>query len=81
MKLTVCIGSSCHLKGARSVIEQLQQLVKEKSVEEQVELCGTFCLGNCQSGVCVQIDEQIFSVCPKTTLHFFETEVLARVQV
>ncbi len=81
MKLTVCIGSSCHLKGARQVIEQLQQLVKEKNIEEQVELCGTFCLGNCQRGVCVQIDEQIFSVLPKTTIHFFETEVLSKVHI
>ena len=26
MKITVCIGSSCHIKGSRQVVEQLQQL-------------------------------------------------------
>lgn len=24
MKVTVCIGSSCHIKGSRRVVEQLQ---------------------------------------------------------
>ena len=28
MKVTVCIGSSCHIKGSRQVVEQLQQLVE-----------------------------------------------------
>ena len=33
MKVTVCIGSSCHLKGSRQVVEQLQydEKVKEEA--------------------------------------------------
>lgn len=27
MKVTVCIGSSCHIKGSRQVVEQLQYLI------------------------------------------------------
>jgi hypothetical protein len=27
MKVTVCIGSSCHLKGSRQIVEQLQSLI------------------------------------------------------
>ena len=30
MKVTVCIGSSCHVKGSRQVVEQLRQLIDEK---------------------------------------------------
>ena len=29
MKVTVCIGSSCHIKGSRQVVEQLQYLISE----------------------------------------------------
>lgn len=29
MKVIICIGSSCHLKGSRQVVEKLQALVKE----------------------------------------------------
>ena len=27
MKITICIGSSCHLKGSRQIVEELQRLV------------------------------------------------------
>ena len=27
MKITVCIGSSCHIKGSRIVVEELQALI------------------------------------------------------
>ena len=32
MKCTICIGSSCHLKGARQIVEELQYLVKENNL-------------------------------------------------
>ena len=31
MKVTVCIGSSCHIKGSRIVVEQLQQFINEEA--------------------------------------------------
>ena len=64
MKITVCIGSSCHIKGSRQVVEQIQQLIAENHLEEKVDLGGTFCLGECQKGVCVTVDDEIFSVTP-----------------
>lgn len=60
MKVTVCIGSSCHLKGSRKVVEELKRLISEGHLEDKVELAGTFCLGQCQSGVCVTIGDKIF---------------------
>jgi NADH:ubiquinone oxidoreductase subunit E len=79
MKVTVCIGSSCHLKGSRQVVEQLQKLIAENKLEEKVELSGTFCLGNCQKGVCVTVDEELHSVSPETVGDFFANEILAKV--
>ena len=79
MKITVCIGSSCHIKGSRQVVEQLQNLIAENNVGDKVELGGTFCLGNCQQGVCVTVDEAFHSVTPETVGEFFANEVLAKV--
>ncbi len=79
VKLTVCIGSSCHIKGSRQVVEQLQNLVAEKGLKDKVELTGTFCMGTCQQGVCVTVDDQLFSVSPETTKEFFETNVMSRI--
>lgn len=78
MKITICIGSSCHLKGSRQIVEDLQALVAEKKLEDQIELAGQFCMGNCQKGVCVTVDGELFSLTPETTRSFFENDVLPR---
>ena len=78
MKVTVCIGSSCHVKGSRQVVEQLKNLIADNQMEEKVELGGTFCMGNCQKGVCVSIDDQVYSVTPETTSEFFEANIKGR---
>ena len=79
MKVTVCIGSSCHLKGARQVVETLRRLIEENHLENKVEISGTFCLGQCQKGVCVTIGDTVYSVTPETTEDFFQTQILSKV--
>lgn len=79
MKVTVCIGSSCHVKGSRQVVEQLQALIAENNLGDKVELAGTFCLGRCQEGVCVTVDDEFFSVSPDTVEDFFANNVKAKV--
>ena len=80
MKVTVCIGSSCHIKGSRQVVEQLQQLISENNLKDRVELAGTFCMGKCQQGVCVTVDDAFFSLTPESTDDFFAKEILAKVK-
>lgn len=79
MKIIVCIGSSCHVKGSRRVVEELQRLIAENNVGDKVELGGTFCMGNCQQGVCVTIGDEFYSVSPDTVETFFAENVLAKV--
>lgn len=79
MKVTVCIGSSCHLKGSRQVVELLQAKIAENGLGDKVELGGTFCMGKCQQGVCVTVDDNFFSVKPDTVDEFFQSEILSKV--
>ena len=79
IKITVCIGSSCHIKGSRQVVEQLQYLIAENNLGENVELGGTFCMGQCQKGVCVKVNEDLHSVTPDSVNDFFASEILAKV--
>jgi NADH:ubiquinone oxidoreductase subunit E len=76
VKVTVCIGSSCHIKGSRSVVEQLQQLISDNNLGEKVDLGGTFCMGNCQKGVCVTVNDTLYSVTPESTEEFFRSAIL-----
>jgi len=80
MKITVCIGSSCHIKGSRQVVEQLQDIIAEKNLGDKLELGGTFCLGQCQKGVCVMVDEEVYSVTPDTVEEFFNTQIMERIK-
>ena len=77
LDITVCIGSSCHIKGARRVVDRLQQLIEETGVGDKVSLSGTFCMGRCQEGVCVSVGESVFSVLPETADAFFAENVLS----
>ncbi len=80
MKITVCIGSSCHIKGSRQVVEQLQYLISENKLGDKVELGGTFCMGKCQQGVCVTVDDNFYSVTPDSVNKFFNENVLEKVK-
>ncbi len=80
MKITVCIGSSCHIKGSRQVVEQLRHLIEASRLGDKIELAGTFCMGKCQQGVCVTVDDEFHSVSPEGVDAFFENEVLPRVR-
>ncbi len=79
MKITACIGSSCHVKGSRSVVETFQRLINENNLSDKVEMGGTFCLGKCQDGVCVEIDSVIHSATPENAEELFIREVLNKI--
>ena len=79
LKITVCIGSSCHIKGSRQVVGKLQALIAENNLGDKVELGGTFCMGKCQQGVCVTVNDSFHSVTPENVSEFFAKEILAKV--
>ncbi len=79
MKVTICIGSACHLKGSREIIKEMQDLVASKGVKDKVDLNGAFCSGNCvKEGVCVTVDGTLFSLKPEDCGEFFEKEIMGR---
>lgn len=79
MKITLCIGSSCHIKGSRVVVERMKELVEEHSLQDKVDLAGVFCMNKCGGqGVSVTVDGEFFSVTPEDVDRFFADEVLAK---
>lgn len=78
MTITICIGSSCHLKGSREIVSKLEELMAARGVSDKVDLGGSFCMGECTKGVCVRMDGELYSLSPETTEEFFEKEVMPR---
>ncbi|SET15425.1 Thioredoxin-like [2Fe-2S] ferredoxin [Natronincola peptidivorans] len=77
--INVCIGSACHLKGAYNVLERLQQLIKDRDLEDQVTLKAAFCLGQCTQAVSVRInDDGVVAVSDKDVDEFFEESIIGR---
>ena len=45
--IEVCVGSSCHLKGAPRIVELLQEKIAKNKLEDEIVLTGAFCSGRC----------------------------------
>jgi NADH:ubiquinone oxidoreductase subunit E len=56
--VTVCVGSSCHIKGSRQIIVRFNELLKEHGLEDKIELQGSFCMERCGEGLNWQIDDE-----------------------
>ena len=74
----VCVGSSCHLKGSQEIVELFQKAVEERNLEDEIMLCGSFCVGKCnRTGVTVQVDDDVYvGVTPANFKEFFEDKIL-----
>ncbi|MBE6928902.1 MAG: (2Fe-2S) ferredoxin domain-containing protein [Ruminococcaceae bacterium] len=80
MDVTVCIGSSCHVKGSHRVVDQFQKLIEEHKLHKYIELKGAFCMGRCSDGVCVTVDGEAFTVFPETAKMFFESNIMTKLR-
>ena len=59
----ICVGSSCHLKGAHHVVAAFQEEIERNGLKDHAELqlVGSFCQGDCTNGVIVKINDQTFT--------------------
>ena len=78
MKVTICVGSTCHLLGSRTVVDQFKALVAQNHLEDKVQLSGKFCMGKCGEGVCVTIDDVTHVIQKEEAEDFFNREILAK---
>lgn len=77
--ITVCIGSSCHLKSSYDIVNGFQRLIHEHNLDKMVTLKASFCFGKCTQAVCVKIDDgEINSVNKKNMEDFFNENVLKK---
>ena len=78
MELNVCIGSSCHLKGSYNVLLTFQQLLEEEGLHDKVDLKAQFCMKQCQKGVSVSIEDEVYSVSPDEARDFFREYIVKK---
>ncbi|MGB4653876.1 MAG: (2Fe-2S) ferredoxin domain-containing protein [Bacteroidales bacterium] len=81
MIINICIGSSCHIKGAYNVIQTLQHLIEERGLYDYVTLKAAFCMRRCEKGVSVSVnsvsvDNENYSVNPENVIDFFDNTIV-----
>ena len=78
MTISVCIGSSCHVKRSADIIALLRDAIKNNNLEGKVELKGTTCLGHCASGGAnLKVNEEVVEGITKENFNeFFQEKVL-----
>ncbi len=64
--VSICIGSSCHLKGSEELVGLFEKKIKNEKLDDEIVLSGSFCLGKCNRvGVTVSVgdgvNEEIFT--------------------
>lgn len=77
--ITVCVGSSCHLKGSYDVINGLQELINENKLKDKIDVKASFCLGECTKAVSVKVDDgPVISVHKNTLKDFFNEFIIKK---
>ena len=78
--ITICVGSSCSLRGSDELASELFRLIEKEQLEGLVDIVGAFCMDGCSKGVSVRVGEAEFSgIRPDQAETFFYKEVLSRV--
>lgn len=59
--ISVCVGSSCHLKGSYNIIKLLNEAIETNNLKDKIEIKASFCLGKCQDGVSIKVNDEVIT--------------------
>ena len=63
LKVKVCTGTNCFLKGSQHILHDLLDHVQQEGLAEQVDLCASFCFEKCEQGPTVSVDGHKIQCC------------------
>jgi len=61
IRVVVCMGSSCFSRGNSLTLKMLQDYIREKGIENRVELKGSLCEDCCKCGPNITINGTRYS--------------------
>jgi NADH:ubiquinone oxidoreductase subunit E len=73
-RLTICLGSSCFARGNGENLPRIQSFLASRQLEDEVQLKGIRCEGQCQHGPILRIGDTLIEDVQPTKL----TEILER---
>jgi len=77
LTVTVCVGSSCYMRGSDELAGVLEALIEKASLNQRVQLVGSFCMGECSTGISVKLGDRSYrDVRLEEAENFFYQELL-----
>lgn len=77
IEITVCVGSSCHVRGSYLLIKLFSSLLEDLNLKDKVELKGSFCMERCKEGMNLKINDDFYSIeSPEEAKKLFDEKVL-----
>lgn len=78
--ITICVGSSCSIRGSDELASEIQRLIEKENLEGLVDIVGAFCMDTCSKGVSVRVGDQAYSgIRPEDAETFFYKEIMGKV--
>lgn len=75
-EIIICVGSSCHIKASKKIIEIFKAEIKKHELYN-IKISGSFCQGNCTEGVNIEInDQKIAAVNEENAREIFKKHLL-----
>ncbi|MCL6629868.1 MAG: (2Fe-2S) ferredoxin domain-containing protein [Armatimonadetes bacterium] len=79
LKVKVCVGSSCHIKGGARTLKELKALIEAYGLSDKVSLSADLCFEGCPQAPNVMVDDTLFGgVTPDRVEKFFLENILPR---
>ncbi len=80
--IEICVGSSCHLKGAPKIVALLEEAVEKNDLKDDIVLSGSFCTGRCNRvGVTVTVNEAVHTgITPEGFASFWKDVVMTEIE-
>lgn len=75
-EITICMGSSCFSRGNKKTVPFLQNYLKEKGLSDEIHLKGAHCMGNCDKGPLLKINDEVVYHVDQNDLEDFLAEKL-----
>jgi len=66
LELKICFGTSCFLRGAQKLYNQLMEYVRENGLEERTQFTASFCSEHCKRGPVLAVNGVILERCDMT---------------
>jgi NADH-quinone oxidoreductase subunit G len=63
LRVNVCLGTSCLVRGAQTLLKLLADYVQQQGLEDCVEVQATFCFEQCDQGPTVCVGDKAIHHC------------------